>query len=303
MSKSVALTPPAPEPLPVAANPENHHVPNETSRSSARAPQSTTKKIAKPATTEKHAKPATKPARPALAVSKPTRAVATSATLQPLKGPHERHLHHVQAVRSLRRNVAFGAAAFVGVMCVGIAVPAYAQSVEAASRPQLQTLAVAAGTTAVTAVPRDTYTVIELPKLVWPVPENTPVISGFGARAQGCDACSTMHEGVDLGAGNGAQVHAIAEGVVVETNNPGYSSLGVHVAIEHVIDGQKIVSAYAHLQEGSMTLKVGDIVSATQVIGLVGQTGVATAPHLHFEIRIDGTQYVDGRAWLLSKLG
>ncbi|MCU1514052.1 MAG: hypothetical protein JWO10_1142, partial [Microbacteriaceae bacterium] len=106
-----------------------------------------------------------------------------------------------------------------------------------------------------------------------------------------------------LGAGNGAQIRSIAAGVVTEADTNPSGGLGVYVVIQHVIDGAIVSSAYGHMQVGSMTLSVGDSVYSGQPIGLVGQTGVATAPHLHFEIRLGGTQRVDGAAWLHAKLG
>ncbi len=98
-------------------------------------------------------------------------------------------------------------------------------------------------------------------------------------------------------------MHAIAAGTVVETDNPSDSSLGVHVAIQHVIDGVTIVSVYGHMQAGSMTLHVGDIVYADEVVGLVGSTGASTGPHLHFEIRMNGTDPINPLPWMHSQLG
>ena len=74
------------------------------------------------------------------------------------------------------------------------------------------------------------------------------------------------------------------------------------MVIEHVINGEKIASVYAHMIHGSMLLKAGDPVKAGQVIGKTGNTGLSTGPHLHFEIRIggkDGTK-VDPLKWLYA---
>ncbi len=68
--------------------------------------------------------------------------------------------------------------------------------------------------------------------------------------------------------------------------------------IDHVINGQKVTSVYAHMQEGSSSLQVGDVVTAGEFVGLVGATGAATGPHLHLEIRLDGVVQVDPFAWL-----
>ncbi len=225
-----------------------------------------------------------------------------AAALPALNGRSVRNLGHVRLVRSVKRGVAVVGIAFLAVIAVSIGVPAYAQVVQDAASPTLQHLAVSAAVPSAT-VARDSYLVTAPPALVWPVDPSSPIASPFGARVSPCDGCSSMHEGVDLDAGYGAQIHAIAAGVVVETDNPGYAGLGVHVAIEHVIDGQTIVSAYGHMQAGSMPLHVGDIVYAGEVVGLVGSTGESTGPHLHFEIRLGGTEPVNPLPWMHARLG
>jgi murein DD-endopeptidase MepM/ murein hydrolase activator NlpD len=213
-----------------------------------------------------------------------------------------RNLTHVKNVRHVRHGVAIVSAAFVGAIGVSLAVPAYAQVVQVPDAPMLQSFAASAKVPDV-AVSRDAYQVTSPPALEWPVDPASPIASPFGPRVAPCDGCSSVHEGVDFDAGYGAQIHAIAAGVVVETDNPGYAALGVHVAIEHVIDGQTIVSAYGHMQVGSMPLHVGDTVYAGEVIGLVGSTGESTGPHLHFEIRLNGTTPTDPLPWMHAHLG
>jgi murein DD-endopeptidase MepM/ murein hydrolase activator NlpD len=191
---------------------------------------------------------------------------------------------------------------FVVIVGASIAVPAYAQTQPVAAAPELQSLSVAAQVP-IAAVARDAYTVTAPPALEWPVDPSSPIASPFGPRVSPCAGCSSVHEGADFDAGYGAQVHAIAAGVVVETDAPGWAALGVHVAIQHEIDGQVVTSAYGHMQTGSMTLRVGDVVYAGEVIGLVGSTGASTGPHLHFEIRIGGTTPVDPLPWMHARLG
>lgn len=133
----------------------------------------------------------------------------------------------------------------------------------------------------------------------WPFPYAVPVSSGYGERAAPCYGCSTIHMGIDFNPGLGAPIYAIAAGVVkqAEDGNGGY---GNYVYIDHgnlLGDGQNITSLYAHMQHGSVALKVGDTVQVGDFIGTVGQTGQATGPHLHFELLVDGVQ-VDGFAWL-----
>ena len=66
------------------------------------------------------------------------------------------------------------------------------------------------------------------------------------------------------------------------------------------IDGELVSSVYAHMQYGSMALRVGDGVSSGQVIGRIGSTGQSTGPHLYFEIRLGSTRPVDPVPWLAA---
>jgi murein DD-endopeptidase MepM/ murein hydrolase activator NlpD len=151
-------------------------------------------------------------------------------------------------------------------------------------------------------VTRDAYTITP-PPLRWPVDRSSPLGSVYGDRPAPCEGCSSFHTGADFDAGNGAAVHAIAAGSVVETDDPAMTTFGVHVAIHHVIAGQVVVSFYGHLQGGSMTLRVGDPVVGGQQIARVGMTGVTTGPHLHFELRPGGTTPVNPLPWMEARLG
>ena len=227
-----------------------------------------------------------------------------SPGLPALNGRSVRNLRHVRAVKAVRGGVAAAAASFAVVIALGFGLPAYAAANAAPSvrTPALQSLTVS-GISPAAAVVRDTYGVTLQPPVQWPVDPSSPIVDGFGPRVSPCSGCSSNHEGVDYDAGNGAPVHAIAAGVVVETNNPGWSALGIHVAIQHVIEGQTITSAYGHMQVGSMPLRVGDTVFAGELIGRVGSTGASTGAHLHFEIRAGGTRPVDPVAWMRARLG
>ena len=136
--------------------------------------------------------------------------------------------------------------------------------------------------------------------LQWPVAAGTKIASGYGPRS--CSGCSSFHEGVDLSAPSGSAIWAVAAGTVIETSNPGYSSLGVYAKIQHIIDGEVITTTYAHMLDGSRTVAVGDQVTPGQVIGAVGCSGRCTGTHLHFEVRYDGVA-VDPVAWFAAKLG
>jgi len=95
----------------------------------------------------------------------------------------------------------------------------------------------------------------------------------------------------------GAEAFAVADGIVTETkdgiplNVPGANSRAVPITLEtvggnHVIldIGNGNYAFYAHLQPGSLRVKLGDKVRRGQVVGLVGNTGNSTEPHLHFHI-------------------
>ncbi|MET1020483.1 MAG: peptidoglycan DD-metalloendopeptidase family protein [Microterricola sp.] len=133
----------------------------------------------------------------------------------------------------------------------------------------------------------------------WPFAVGVHVGDRFGYRD--CAGCSSNHGGQDFNPGLGAEIQSIADGVVTLAED-GEGSLGVHMMIEHQINGETITSVYAHMQHGTMLYSVGDTVKAGDVIGNTGNTGMSTGPHLHFEIRlggINGTK-VDPLDWLYA---
>ncbi len=144
------------------------------------------------------------------------------------------------------------------------------------------------------------YTVNNSGAIRWPFPTAVPISSGFGNRIAPCRYCSSYHRGVDFVPGRGAPPYAMANGVVTQSEFSG--GYGQHVYIEHQINGQSVLTVYAHLQRDSSPLRVGDQVSAGDFVGLVGNTGISTGPHLHFEVRIDGV-YVDPFAFLTANAG
>lgn len=139
------------------------------------------------------------------------------------------------------------------------------------------------------------YSTLGIGDIRWPFPSAVPISSGFGDRVAPCRYCSSNHRGLDFTPGNGAPIFAIASGVVVAAEmGRGY---GQYAYIEHEINGQNVLSVYAHMQRGSSPLRVGDQIQVGDFIGLVGNTGTSTGPHLHLEIRIND-EYVDPFAWL-----
>lgn len=146
------------------------------------------------------------------------------------------------------------------------------------------------------AVARDDFVMTTYSLVQWPVPSTTTMSSTFGFRS--CDGCSSDHKGIDLNPGNGFPVQSVAAGVVVEAIESD-AGLGVHVVVEHVIDGQVTRTVYGHMQFGSLLVAVGDSVEVGQQLGVVGSTGQSTGPHLHFEVIIDDIQ-IDPLPWLLA---
>ncbi|HXN04919.1 MAG TPA: M23 family metallopeptidase [Candidatus Acidoferrum sp.] len=88
------------------------------------------------------------------------------------------------------------------------------------------------------------------------------------------------HPGIDIANGVGTQEVATAEGQVVFA---GWGSYGIYVEIDH---GDGFHSVYGHMS--AVMVKTGDTVTQGQLIGLMGATGRASGPHLHFEIRYQG---------------
>ena len=109
---------------------------------------------------------------------------------------------------------------------------------------------------------------------IWPV--HGPVTSEFGPRWGG------FHPGIDIAPGYGTPIEAAKDGVVAFAG--WMSGYGNFVIIDH---GGGFATAYGH--QSRLAVSDGQVVSAGQVIGYVGSTGFSTGPHLHFEIRVNGT--------------
>lgn len=130
----------------------------------------------------------------------------------------------------------------------------------------------------------------------WPFAVGVGMSYGFGARS------GSMHEGIDFTPGAGAQVQAIAEGTVrIATESGG--AYGVHVYIDHVVDGQMISSHYAHMQYGSLQVVQGQHVVAGDPVGKTGNTGRSYGAHTHFELRVNGVTAIDPLPWLQKHAG
>ena len=110
--------------------------------------------------------------------------------------------------------------------------------------------------------------------LGWPV--SGPVTSGFGPR------WGRMHEGIDIAVGTGTPVRAAAAGTVIYAGwLGGYGNL---VVVDH---GGGLSTAYAH--NSAFASSVGQAVSAGEVVAYSGNTGNSSGPHVHFEVRVNGS--------------
>lgn len=130
----------------------------------------------------------------------------------------------------------------------------------------------------------------------WPFAVGVPITYGFGMRS------GRMHEGVDFTPGAGSPIQAIADGVVRESTDSG-GAYGVHVIVDHVIDGQLISSHYAHMQYGSRQVQVGDHITVGTILGRTGNTGRSFGAHTHFELLVNGTTPIDPMPWLREHTG
>ncbi len=114
---------------------------------------------------------------------------------------------------------------------------------------------------------------------IWPV--NGPITSPF-CEPRPWESC---HPGIDIAVPSGTPIHAVANGVVLftqpEASSGGY---GNYTCIDH---GSGISSCYAH--QASFSVSQGQEVSQGDVIGISDCTGLCFGPHLHFEVRINGT--------------
>lgn len=116
----------------------------------------------------------------------------------------------------------------------------------------------------------------------WPVQGYTRISSPYGMRIHPVLKVAKMHTGIDIPAPTGANVLSIDNGKVIYSGVQG--GYGNTVMVLHD-DGK--VSLYAH--NSSITVNNGQRVSKGQVIAKIGSTGRSTGPHLHFEIRINGS--------------
>ncbi|WP_082569274.1 M23 family metallopeptidase [Microbacterium sp. Root180] len=130
----------------------------------------------------------------------------------------------------------------------------------------------------------------------WPFVVGVTMSYGFGMRD------GKLHKGIDFTPGAGSPIQAIADGTVRVASEAG-GDYGVHVIIDHVIDGQLISSHYAHMQYGSLQVVAGQKVTVGTVLGHTGNTGRSYGAHTHFELLVNGTVPIDPMPWLREHAG
>jgi len=114
----------------------------------------------------------------------------------------------------------------------------------------------------------------------------TRTASGYGPRVHPIYKIIKLHTGMDFTAPSGTDIYATGNGTVASVNSS-KRGLGNHIIINH---GYGYSSVYAHLD--SFNVRAGQKVERGDVIGFVGNTGLSIAPHLHYEIKLNG-RYVD----------
>jgi len=120
-------------------------------------------------------------------------------------------------------------------------------------------------------------------RFAWPV--QGALMSGFGFRE------GLHHDGIDISAPEGTSIAAGADGRVLYADD-GLSGYGNMIIVRHQGEYSTV---YAHCRK--LLVEKGDFVKAGQAIATVGQTGRASGPHLHFEVRV-GKKAVDPRGFL-----
>lgn len=108
------------------------------------------------------------------------------------------------------------------------------------------------------------------------------IASGFGYRIHPVYGIAKMHTGMDFTADTGTPVYATADGVVEVAKDAG-GGYGRYVDINH---GYNYVTRYAHLHK--INVRPGQKVSRGDVIGQVGNSGLSTGSHLHYEVLVNG---------------
>jgi bla regulator protein blaR1 len=115
--------------------------------------------------------------------------------------------------------------------------------------------------------------------------DGVEISAGFGEMINPITKKKVMHKGVDIKAPEGTSIFATADGIIQKArySDKGYGNL---ICIEHQAE---MITLYAHLKD--INVKVGDKVKKGDVIGTVGNTGMSTGPHIHYEVKKGDKNY------------
>jgi murein DD-endopeptidase MepM/ murein hydrolase activator NlpD len=108
------------------------------------------------------------------------------------------------------------------------------------------------------------------------------ITSRFGTRVHPIEGEEKFHTGIDIAAPYGSPVYATASGKVIRARKT-YSGKGNYVMIKHI---NNLITVYLHLSR--IIVKEGEFVKKGEIIGYIGTSGLATGPHLHYEVLFNG---------------
>jgi len=120
------------------------------------------------------------------------------------------------------------------------------------------------------------------------------ITANYGERVHPITGEKIKHSGVDLKGEKGDPVTVVADGEITEAEFD--TTYGYYIKVKHEMDGEIKYSMYGHLSK--MDVEVGDIVKNGDKIGEVGATGMATGPHLHFEMQNESGESIDASGML-----
>ncbi|HYR88363.1 MAG TPA: M23 family metallopeptidase [Terriglobia bacterium] len=123
---------------------------------------------------------------------------------------------------------------------------------------------------------------------IWPVRGN--ITSHYGSRADPFNGEAELHQGLDISALYGSRVLAPADGIVIYAQRK--AAYGNLIIVDH---GNGLTTRHGHLSR--FNVHVGQRIQKNEIIGFVGSTGRSTAPHLHYEVRLNDRP-VNPRAYL-----
>lgn len=120
-------------------------------------------------------------------------------------------------------------------------------------------------------------------KLRYPFDREVRLTDGFGYRSA---PVAGFHNAQDLDPGEGTPINIVGDGIVLKAQFNDWCGFGLEV--QHKVDGEDVTTLYCHMQSGSHSYEVGDMVKAGDIAGRVGNTGQSFGAHLHLVLRVNG---------------